>query len=141
MFVYVLCILLQNCLCYSSLSHNCSCSLSNNQLPRKFKKSIFLFLLHFLSNQTCKTHIAIFKLRPKPNNHQNTKKSLLDPTNQTPNIKTANTHHDPLQQQTNPPHNPPLDLTNHHFTTTDHHHQSLFHKENQREIEVRALGV
>jgi len=78
-------------------------------LAQKFKKSIFLFLfLHFLSNQTCKTHSNL-QMRPKPNNHkntktqhlnQNTKTSLPDPTNQIPNIKTQpNTTID----QKNPP--------------------------------------
>ena len=43
---------------------------------------------YFLSNQTCKTRITIFKLRPKPSNQQNTKTSLPDPTDQTPNFKT-----------------------------------------------------
>lgn len=56
---------------------------------------LFLFL-HFLSNQTCKTHSNL-QMRLKPNNHkntktqhlnQNTKTSLPGPTNQTPNIKT-----------------------------------------------------
>ena len=67
-----------------------------------------LYFLHFLSNQTCKTHSNL-QIRPKPNNHkntktqhvnQNTKTSLLNPTNQTPNIKTQpNTTID----QENPP--------------------------------------
>ena len=72
---------------------------------------MFVFL-HFLSNQKCKTHRNL-QMRPKPNNHkntkthlnQNTKTSLSDPTNQTPNVKTQpNTKID----QENPPPSHPL---------------------------------
>ena len=56
-------------------------------MPRKLKNK------YFLSNPTCKTRIAIIKLRPKPSNHQNTKtpKYLYRSQSikyQTPNIKT-----------------------------------------------------
>ena len=60
---------------------------------------LFVFL-HFLSNQKCKTHSNL-QMRPKPNNHkntkthlnQNTKTSLPDLTNQTPKLNQT-------QQQT-----------------------------------------
>ena len=70
-------------------------------LAQKFKKSIFLSLfLHFLSNQTCKTHSNL-QMRTKPNNHKNT--NLLQNQSPTTNqTQISNKTTKPINPTTKP---------------------------------------